>query len=141
MLPPYLSKPLAGRILTQSDDPVLRESSRLCAGFGVAGQTSIDPEVIVPWVGDQVMNHAMICRAVGATNRLEVKEHYSKRQALYHEFSPINHVSNDDPPVFLFYSTPGALPAPDAGAAIHHAAFGMKLEEKADAAGTVCVLR
>ena len=28
----------------KSDDPVLRESSRLCAGVGVSGQTSIDPE-------------------------------------------------------------------------------------------------
>lgn len=32
-------------------------------------------------------------------------------------------------------------PATSAGSAIHHAIFGVKLKEKADAAGTPCILR
>lgn len=117
-----------------------RESSRLCAAVGIAGQTSIDPEVIVNWVGDEVMNHPMISRAVGAESRDEVKTRYAEWRELYREFSPINHVSRDDPPGMVIYSTMGKLPAPDRGSAIHHAMFGLKLKEKADAAGAICVL-
>jgi arylformamidase len=124
----------------KSDDPIARESTRLCAGVGISGQTSIDPEVIVPWVGDQIMNHAMISRAVGAKDRQEVKERYSEYQPLYREFSPINHVTKDDPAVLLYYRTPTPLPAPDPGTAIHHAMLGQKLKEKADAVGATCVI-
>lgn len=124
-----------------SSDPVLRQSSRLQAAVGIAPQTSIDPEVVIPWAGDQVLNHPMITRAVGAQNRAEVKTRYAEWKALLQEFSPINHVTRDDPPVLLSYTTMGALPAPNAGAAIHHAIFGVKLKEKSDAVGATCVLR
>jgi hypothetical protein len=124
----------------KSDDPIALESTRLCAGVGISGQTSIDPEVIVPWVGDQIMNHAMISRAVGSKDRQEVKERYSEYQPLYREFSPINHVTKDDPAVLLYYRTPTPLPAPDPGTAIHHAMLGQKLKEKADAVGATCVI-
>jgi arylformamidase len=125
----------------KNDDPVLRESSRLCSGVGVSGQTSIDPEEIVPWVGEKVMLHGMIWRAVGATNQAEVKLRYAEYRDLYHEFSPINHVSAGDPPVLLLYPTTTPLPAPDAGTAIHHGMLGVKLKEKADATGLICVLK
>lgn len=124
----------------KSPDPVMRESTRLCAAVGVSGQTSIDPEVVVPWVGDQIMNHGMMWASVGATNRAEAMRRYPEYKGLYHEFSPINHVSSDDPPVLLYYATPTPLPATDAGIAIHHAKLGQMLKEKADAAGLVCEL-
>jgi acetyl esterase/lipase len=124
----------------KSDDPVARESTRLSAGVGVSGQTAIDPELIVPWVGDMVLNHGMIWRAVGATNRVEMKLRYDEYRELYREFSPINHVSRRDPPVLLIYPTTTPLPATDAGTAIHHGMFGVKLKEKADAAGAECAL-
>ncbi len=124
-----------------SNDPVDRESTRLCAGVGVSGQTSIDPKVIVPWVGEAIMNHGMIWRAVGATNQAEVYERYPEYRKLYGEFSPINHVSRRDPPVLLLYPTPTPLPAPDGGTAIHHAMLGVKLKEKADDVGARCELR
>lgn len=124
----------------KSDDPVARESTRLTAGIGVSGQTSIDPEFIAGWVGDQVLEHGMISRAVGATNQAEVKARSAEFRPLYREFSPINHVTRDDPPVLLVYPTPSPLPAPDPGKAIHHAIFGTKLKEKADAVGAPCTL-
>ncbi|MGI8965532.1 MAG: alpha/beta hydrolase fold domain-containing protein [Limisphaerales bacterium] len=125
----------------KSKDPIERESSRLCAVVGISGQTSIDPEVIAEWVGDSVLQHGMIYRAVGANSPEEVKNKYAEYRELYREFSPINHVSRGDPPTMLLYPTPTPLPAADGGTAIHHALFGEKLKEKADAAGTVCVLR
>lgn len=124
----------------KSTDPVARESTRLCAGVGLEGQTSIDPEVVVPWVGDQIMNHGMFWAAVGATNRAEAKLRYSEFKPLFREFSPINHVSAGDPPVLLVYLPPTPLPAPDPGTAIHHAMLGQKLKEAADRAGLECTL-
>jgi arylformamidase len=124
----------------QSADPVARESTRLCAGVDLEGQTSIDPEVVVAWVGDQILNHGMFWAAVGATNRAEAKLRYSEFQPLFHEFSPINHVSAGDPPVLLVYLPPTPLPAPDPGTAIHHAMLGQKLKEAADRAGLDCTL-
>jgi arylformamidase len=124
----------------KSQDPVLRESTRLCAAVGNVGQTSIDPKVIVGWVGDQVMNHAMIHKAVGAKDREDVMARYDEFRDLYREFSAITHVDKNDPPALLTYGKPSPLPAPDAGTAIHHAAFGEKLKEKADACGAKVVL-
>ncbi|MEO7298777.1 MAG: alpha/beta hydrolase [Verrucomicrobiota bacterium] len=125
----------------KSKDPVEHESSRLCAAVDVYGQTSIDPEVIAEWVGDSVLQHGMIYRAVGANSPEEVKNKYAEYRELYREFSPINHVSRGDPPTMLLYPTPTPLPATDPGTAIHHAMFGKKLKEKVDAVGGICVLR
>ena len=122
----------------KSADPVARESTRLVAAWGNAGQTSIDPKVIVGWVGDQVMNHAMIHKSVGAKDKEDALA--PGYQTLYREFSAFNHVDKSDPPALLTYSKPTALPAPNPGVAIHHAAFGEKLKEKADQCGAKVVL-
>jgi hypothetical protein len=60
---------------------------------------------------------------------------------LLYEFSPINHVTRDDPPVLLAYPKIDPLPAVTPGSAIHHAIFGMKLKEKANSVGVECILR
>ena len=46
-------------------DPVLRESTRVCAAAVASGQTSIDPKIIEPWLGPNVLKHRMINMAVG----------------------------------------------------------------------------
>jgi hypothetical protein len=125
----------------KSSDPVARESSKLVAAVGFSGQTSIDPKVIVPWVGEQVMNHAMISRAVGAKDGAEAEARYAEYQKLYQEFSAYNHVDKNDGPALLVYPVDGPVPAPNAGAAIHHAAFGKELKKKADEVGAKVVLQ
>ena len=62
---------------------------------------------------------------------------------MYEEASPINYVTADDPPVFLFYNEPkGPLPADaKAGQGIHHPKFGEALKEKLDPLKIECVLR
>jgi hypothetical protein len=120
---------------------VARESTRLCAAVGFNGQTAIDPKLIVDWVGPKVLDHAMISRAVGAASGAEAVEKHAQYADLYREFSAYNHVDKNDPPALLIYGKAGPLPAPDPGAAIHHAAFGQKLKEKADAAGATCLLK
>ena len=123
-----------------SRDPVARESSTLGAVLAWNPQTSIDPKVMVGWVGDQVMNHPMIWRSVGAADRVEVEARYSDWSELYREFSPINHVSRGAPPVMLVNRT-GPLPAADHNAAIHHVMFCYKLKEKTDSVGATCLVR
>lgn len=123
-------------------DPVARESTRLCAAAGFIAQTSIDPPVIKQWIGNQVVESAMIFRAVGAMSVAELEQHYADYAECFREFSPMNHLDASDPPTIVIYAAPGPLPAPTPGDAIHHAMFGLKLKEKADAVGarvTLCI--
>lgn len=119
-----------------SDDPVERESTRvLGAGVGV-GQTSIDPEVIEPWIGPNVF-HPMIYKAVGEDSIEGAKKNYATHKAIYKEFSPINHLSKDDPALFLEYDSRFDLsvPAKSINHGIHHPVFGLKMSEKSAAVG------
>ena len=126
-----------------SGDPVEREiDSALHAAYAVNPQSSIDPKDIVGWVGDQIMNHQMTWRSVGAKSREDALTHYERFQSLYRAFSPINFVSRDGAPALLMYGTAwSVLPATTPGKAIHHPLLGLKLKEKADAVGAICILR
>ena len=55
------------------------------------------------------------------------------------EYSPYSLVTPDDPPVALFYSTPPALGQEEKDPT-HTANFGVKLEQRLDAAGVPCEL-
>jgi arylformamidase len=124
-----------------SSDPILRESSRVSAALGISPQTSIDPKVVVGWIGPQILNHRMIPHAVGAASRAQLLERSAEWEPVLWEFSPINHVSSDDPPVMVDYPKRGTFPEPTAGLAIHSSIMGAKLKAKADAAGILCILR
>ncbi len=124
----------------ESKDPVLRESTRVTAAAVSAGQTSIDPKVIEPWLGPNVLKHAMIHKAVGGKSMKEVMQNYAKHEALYKEFSPYNHLTADDPPLLMTYNNNMKLPSESAGHGIHHPVYGVKMKEKADKAGTECHL-
>ncbi len=124
-----------------SKDLVERESSRLQAAVGMSPQTCLEPAVITAWMGDQVLQHPMIARAVGAKKLEEVKKPRAEWVRLLSEFSPITHVSADDPPVLISNPRVDPLPATSPGSAIHHALFGMKFQEKAAAVGGSCILR
>ena len=123
-----------------ADDPVLRESTRVTAAAVTAGQTSIDPKVIEGWLGPNVLKHAMIWTSVGADSMDAALEHYDQYRDLYHEFSPINHMDGDDPPLFMTYGNDMTLPSKNAGHGIHHPVYGVKMKEKADEVGEECYL-
>lgn len=122
-------------------DAVLRHSSRLQAAVGMSPQTSLEPDVVVGWVGEKVLEHAMISRAVGAANLTDMKTPGEEWIRLLREASPIRHVSAGDPPVLISNPAMDPLPATTPGSAIHHALFGQKFKEAADAVGVTCVLR
>lgn len=121
-------------------DPVARESTRVCAAAVNVGQTSIDPKVIEPWLGPNVLQHRMIAFAVGEKTIEQALAHYEKHRANYVEFSPINHVDANDPALFMTCSAETSLPSRDASHGIHHPAYGLKLKEKSDACGHECYL-
>ena len=124
----------------KADDPVLRQSTRVCAAAANAGQTSIDPKVIEGWLGPNVLKHRMINMAVGEPTIEGALANYDKHRDLFVEFSPYNHVDGNDPPLFMTYGGNMKLPSQDAGHGIHHPVYGVKMKEKADACGMECHL-
>lgn len=124
----------------RAGDPVLRESTRVRAAAAAAGQTSIDPKVIEPWLGPNVLKHAMIPNAVGEPTSEAALAHYERHAAHYREFSPINHVGSGDPALFMSYPADMTLPSKNAGHGIHHPVYGVKMKEACDAAGVECHL-
>jgi acetyl esterase len=123
-----------------SDDPVKRRSSRLSCMAVLGAQSSYDPRVIKARIGGRAHEHPALKPFYGLTDD-ELDSERAHR--MYEDASPINHVTPDDPPAFLFYNEPkGPLP-PDAkpGQGIHHPEFGAMLKEKLDPLGIECVLR
>lgn len=124
----------------KSDDPVLRQSTRLTCMAVNGAQSSYDPRVIKEWVGGRAHEHSALEGFFGVT-----KDEYDtpKAHERFEKASAINYLSKDDPPVYAFYSEPkGPLP-PDAkpGQGIHHINFGLRLKERMDKLGIECVVR
>jgi acetyl esterase/lipase len=123
-----------------SDDPVARQSTRVTAAAVAAGQTSIDPKVIEPWLGPNVLQHNMINMAVGEKTIEGALANYEKHRDLYVEFSPYNHLDGNDPPLLMTYGNNMKLPSENKSHGIHHPVYGVKMKEKADKAGHECYL-
>jgi len=117
-----------------SDDPVERESSRVLAAAGIQAQVSIDPYIVESWVGSYG-RHGMITSAVGEPDWDTMLANYATHEATFTEFSPINHLTADDPPIYLDYPGDLTVPATSSGHAIHHGLFGVKFQEKSDQIG------
>jgi len=119
-----------------SNDPVERESTRVLGAAVGIGQTSIDPVVIEPWIGPNVF-HPMIYKAVGEDSAEAMQRNYAKHKELYQEFSAINHLSKDDPLLFLEYDSrfDMSVPAKSINHGIHHPVFGAKFKEQSAKVG------
>jgi hypothetical protein len=83
----------------------------------------------------------MIARAVQAGHLEDLRTPKTEWVQLLREFSPIVHLGAADPPMLISNPRIDPLPAASPGSAIHHALFGVKLKERADAVGVVCLLR
>lgn len=117
-----------------AEDPVLRESTRV-QGVAVAGaQVMIEAKQIESWVGHYGL-HAMIPGAVGEASPETLMENYAQHEAILREFSPINHLTADDPVMYLAYDGDLSLPAKSFGHAIHHGLFGVKFLERSKEVG------
>ena len=124
----------------KSDDPVLRQSSRVCGVVAMGGQTTLDPFILEKKIGPACIRHPMIWKTVGAESHEHLMKNWDQYKVLSLECSPLSHVSKDDPPVFLSYQKPAAVPVIE-GDGIHHAGFGLLLEEKCKNVGIDCYLQ
>lgn len=118
----------------KSDDPVLRQSTRLQAVFAVAAQCSYDPRWIREHIGGRAHEHVAIAKLYG----LPPEDADSpKAHALYDEAAAIRHLTRDDPPVCLTYEGPDP-PSNRVGAGIHSPKFGEILKSEMDKLGIPC---
>jgi acetyl esterase/lipase len=122
----------------RSSDPVARESTRLSCAAVNGAQTSLDPRELREWMP----NYGYGAHAFGLPNFQALHDQRDKVLAWIKEYSPIEHVSKDDPPIFLEYPRQDVPPVVGEKQAdpTHSAVLGLKLQEKLKAAGVEVIL-
>ncbi|MCX7426351.1 MAG: alpha/beta hydrolase [Planctomycetia bacterium] len=130
----------------KSDDPVARESTRLWCAAVVGAQTTLDPQQMKEWTpNSRYGGHAfgfMPDPKDAKTRDSQFSRFLAGREEVLpwiKEYSPYEHVTADDPPIYMIYSWPPALGQEEKDPT-HTANFGVKLEEKLRAAGVECEL-
>ncbi len=127
----------------QSEDPVARESTRLLSAAVTGAQTTLDPKQMRDWTpNSRYGGHAFGFAGDPATKLSQFDEFLEKRETILPwiaEYSPYALVTADDPPVYLFYSTPPAL-GQDQKDPTHTSNFGVKLQEHCRNTGVECEL-
>jgi acetyl esterase/lipase len=129
-----------------SSDPIARESSRLTCAAVNGAQTSLDPKELREWIPNAIYGgHAFGFAAQGRTRPQEFDLLIANREKVLpwiKEYSPIELVSKDDPPIYLDYpnqKSPPALGQQEADPT-HSAMYGVQLAEKLKAAGVEAVV-
>jgi acetyl esterase/lipase len=130
----------------ESSDPIERESTRLKCAAVVAAQTSLDPKEVSEWIPNAVYGgHAFGFAGEGRKRPDEFKllvENRDKVKPLFKEYSPIELVTKEDPPIYLDY--PNQKQPPKVGQEepdpTHSAMYGVKLAEKLESKGVEVVL-
>jgi acetyl esterase/lipase len=121
----------------KSDDPIARESTRLYCAAVDGAQVSLDPKELREWIP----NYGYGAHAFGLKKFEELQEKRADMLKWIKEYSPIEHLSKDDPPILLYY---GGKEAPVVGTkqadATHSAVMGLKLQERCKEVGVECIL-
>jgi enterochelin esterase family protein len=128
-----------------SADSIARESTRLRTAAVNGAQTSLDPKELKEWTpNSRYGGHAFGFmdpndRKTRDTRFAEFLAHREELLPLINEYSPIAHVSADDPPVYLIYTSAPAL-GQEQKDPTHTANYGVKLQEKCKGLGVDCEL-
>jgi acetyl esterase/lipase len=122
----------------QSDDPVARESTRLYCAAVNGAQTSLDPKELREWMP----NYGYGGHAFGFAKFQDFYDGRDKVLTWLKEYSPIMHVSKDDPPIFMEYPSQNVPPVVGEKQKdpTHSAILGIKLADKLKAAGVEVIL-
>jgi acetyl esterase len=122
----------------KSDDPVLRQSTRLTCMVAFEGQTSYDPRFIRKlFPGKDIYKNGALQKLFDFDpNKLDYLP--AEKYKLFEEVSPIKHVAKNAPPVLLWYNNPIDAEITNQGIGIHHPLFGKALKEKMDALKIPC---
>ncbi|NBV20671.1 MAG: alpha/beta hydrolase [Proteobacteria bacterium] len=130
----------------KSADPVARESTRLWCAAVIGAQTSLDPIQLKEWTpNSRYGGHAfgfMPDPKDNKTRDTQFAAFLAGRESVLpwiKEYSPIEHVTADDPPIWMIYSTAPAL-GQEQKDPTHTANYGVKLQEKCKAIGVECEL-
>ncbi|QDV26389.1 alpha/beta hydrolase fold domain-containing protein [Aureliella helgolandensis] len=128
-----------------SDDLVARESTRLLCAAGKAPQTSLDPQQLKEWIPNYEYGGSAF-GFPGATRPDSFALFLAARDSLLPEiqrYSPIEHASQDDPPIFMEF--PAQDKAPILGERqtdpTHSAVSGLMLQQRLHALGVDSELR
>jgi len=129
----------------KSSDPVARESTRLWCAAVNGAQTSLDPKQLIEWTpNSRYGGHAFGFMDPNDKKSRDTRfaEFLKKRDSVLkwiQMYSPYEHVSKDDPAVYLLYNN-----VPNIGQQqkdpTHTANYGVKLQEHCRAIGTACEL-
>jgi len=115
----------------KSDDPVARESTRLYCAAVNGAQVSLDPKELREWMP----NYRYGAHAFGLPDIQSLIDHREEMLKWIREYSPIEHVSKDDPPIGLFYGGEVPVVGSSPKDPTHSAIMGLKLEERLKALG------
>ncbi len=120
----------------KSDDAIARESTRLYCAAVNGAQVSLDPKELREWMP----NYGYGAHAFGLPNFQSLIDNRENVLKWIKEYSPIEHVSKDDPPIAMFYG--GEVPVVGASPKdpTHSGIMGLKLEERLKAANVDVVL-
>jgi acetyl esterase/lipase len=126
-----------------SKDPIARESTRLWCAAVTAPQTTLDPQQMKEWTpNSKYGGHAFGFKGDPSKKISQFDEFLANRDKILPwiaEYSPYALVSSDDPPVYMYFSSPPAL-GKDQKDPTHTSNFGVKLQEKCKAEGVECEL-
>lgn len=128
-----------------STNPILRESTKpQCAAVHIA-QTSLDPKQMRQWTPNSYYgSHAFgFFDPTNLATRKDYFDEFLERRARIlpwiQEYSPMEHVSPDDPPIYMSYRRPPSLGRPQKNPT-HTSNFGVKLKEELDQSDVECHL-
>jgi acetyl esterase/lipase len=125
----------------KSADPIARESTRLWCAAVTGAQTTLDPQQMQAWTpNSRYGGHAFGFMPDANNTRTRdtmFAEFLAARETVLpwiKQYSPYEHVTADDPPVYLIYGAPPAK-GKDEKDPTHTANFGLILQEKLNAVG------
>jgi acetyl esterase/lipase len=129
-----------------SSDPVARQSTRLQCAAVSGAQTSLDPKELREWIVNSIYGgHAFGFAQKGRKREEEFDLLMANREKVLpwiKEYSPIELVSKDDPPVYLTYPQQKKPPVPGEKEPdpTHSVIYGTKLAERVAPLGLECVV-
>ena len=125
----------------KSSDPVEHFSSRVSGAIVAGAQTTMNPFVIKEKIGVKTFDNPMPYKPFGAETADEMMENWDKYKELALKCSPITHLSEDDPPIHLFYNVNREFPTTKGANGIHSPIFGEIMLEACKKIGVECHLQ
>ena len=120
----------------KSDDPIARESTRLYCAAVNGAQVSLDPKELREWMP----NYRYGAHAFGLPNFQSLHDNREQVLKWIKEYSPMEHVSKDDPPIAMFYRGEKPVVGSSPKDPTHSGIMGVKLEERLKEVGVDVVL-